>query len=511
MKYFKLILLVITVFQFKIEASAQSSKKERQEIYKGALNLLDDYELAYSFKNERDHDRFESLFMDLEIEVFNDIMPENSLNEKEKLGQYYELWYKHYSDKKLLNVYIEPYEMGTVFLYDNSNKTGYIDIGAYKICSGKTDEGVNYVDTFDINVKVDFNLTSDIFKIADINANRSYGSYCVLELDFNDIPQESNSIIIERDEGVISASDMVVCPDKFYVLKDIKENTQIKVSAKNETLIPTYAIAPSDSRKPIIFRKPKWYVEFDFGINPFKNSPVVFRGDSMNINSVNELSYNIGFNIGYAILPSQNVYIKTGLLFNHLNYTTQLDEYLYKNKSIDSDAFPYLRTNKVGKISENIELQFLKIPILIQKKINIKESKMYILTELGAIWNLSLNSKYKSNAEGSYSGFYETLFEINLAENGVYDFGDFDLKDDGVLKVESTSLSYYGAIGIGRKLDRRFSMVFMGAYSQGTSNLFEEDYQGLSDNYSELESITNVSNNFTLQEIYLSLKLNYNF
>jgi hypothetical protein len=511
MKYLKLILLVTTVFQFNIESSAQSSKKELQEIYKGALNLLDEYQFAFSLKNERDYDRFESLFINLKVKVFNDIMPENSLNEKVESGQYLRLWERHYLDKKLLNIYMEPYEMGSVFFYDNTNKTGYINIDVYKICSGETDEGVNYVDTFDINVKVDFNLTSDIFKIADINANRSYGSYCVLELDFNDIPQESNSIIIERDELEISALDTVVCPDKFYVLKDIKESTKIKVSAKNETLIPTYAIAPSDSRKPIIFRKPKWYVEFDFGINPFKKGPVVFRGDSMNINSVNELSYNIGFNIGYAILPSQNVYIKTGLLFNHLNYTTQLDEHLYKNKSIDSDAFPYLRTNKVGKISENVELQFLKIPILIQKKFNIKESKMYILTELGAVWNLSLNSKYKSNAEGSYSGFYETLFEINLAENGVYNFGDFDLKDGDVLKVESTSLSYYGAIGIGRKLNRRFSMVFMGAYSQGTSNLFKEDYQGLSDNYSELKSITNVSNNFTLQEIYLSLKLNYSF
>jgi len=322
---------------------------------------------------------------------------------------------------------------------------------------------------------------------------------------------DSNSIIIERDDADVSISDTVICPKKFYVLKNIKKSTNIKVSAENNTLIPTYGITYLDFEKEITFRKPKWYVEFDFGINPFNSSPVFFSGDSMNINSVNELSYNIGFNIGYSILPNQNIYIKTGLLFNQLNYSTKLDQHIYKNKSIDSDDFPYERTNKVSHISENIELQYLKIPILIQKKFNIKKSRIYFLTELGAILNLSLNSKYNSIAEGSYSGYYRPLYEITLSENGVYDFGNFDLKNGGGLKSESTSLSYFGAVGIGHKLNRRFSTAIMGAYSKGINNIFSENYQGLSSNYNELNSITNVTTNFTLQEIYLSLKLNYNF
>ena len=511
MKYLKLIFLAIIVFQFKIETNAQINIRERQKIYKGALKKLDEYQDAFSLKSEQDYDRFYNLFKNLHINIFNDIMPENSLNTSVEIETYIMLWEKYYLNKKLLDIYIEPYEMGPVILEDN--KTGYINVGAYKMCSGETDKGVNYIDTFDIIVKVEFNLSTSPtdFKIAGINANKSYGHYSVLKLDFNDISSGNNLIIIKRDEAGISVSDTVVCPKKYYVLKDIKKSTNIKVSAENNTLIPTYGVTYHDFEKEITFRKPKWYVEFDFGINPFNSTPVVFSGDSMNINSVNKLSYNVGFNIGYSILQNQNIYIKTGLLFNQLNYSTKLDQHIYKNKSIDSDDFPYERTNKISEISENIELQYLKIPILIQKKFNIKKSRIYFLTELGAILNLSLNSKYNSIAEGSYSGYYKPLYEITLSENGVYDFGNFDLKNGGGLKSESTSLSYFGAIGIGHKLNRRFSTAIMGAYSKGINNIFSENYQGLSSNYNELNSITNVTTNFTLQEIYLSLKLNYNF
>ena len=512
MKYLKLIFLAIIVFQFKIETNAQINIRERQKIYKGALDILDKYQVSLSgFKKDLDYENFESLFTTEKVKVFNDIMPENKLNEKVESIKYLKGYNTWYVNKQLLEVYIEPYEMGPVILDDN--KTGYINVGAYKICSGETDKGVNYIDTFDIIVKVEFNLTTSPtdFKIAGINANKSYGHYSVLKLDFNDISSGNNSIIIKRDEAGNSVSDTVVCSKKYYVLKDIKKSTNIKVSAENNTLIPTYGVTYHDFEKEITFRKPKWYVEFDFGINPLNSTPVVFSGDSMNINSVNELSYNVGFNIGYSILPNQNIYIKTGLLFNQLNYSTKLDQHIYKNKSIDSDDFPYERTNKISEISENIELQYLKIPILIQKKFSIKKSRTYFLTELGAFLNLSLSSKYNSIAEGSYSGYYQPLYEITLSENGVYDFGNFDLKNGGGLKAESTSLSYFGAIGIGHKLNRRFSTVIMGAYSKGINNLFSENYQGLSDNFNELKSITNVTTNFTLREIYLSLKLNYNF
>jgi len=511
MKYLKLIFLVIIVFQFKIETNAQISIRERQEIYNETLKILDIYESAFSIKNKRNYVDFLRLFTNTKIEIFNDIMPENSLDKKIKLGSYFNFWREHYYDKKILFMNLYPYEMGPVFFYNDANDSGYLNVSAYKIFNSKTDKGIVYVDTFDINIKVDFNSTKKIFKIADINANRKYGHYSLLKLDFNNMLSDSNSIIIERDDADVSISDTVICPKKFYVLKNIKKSTNIKVSAENNTLIPTYGITYLDFEKEITFRKPKWYVEFDFGINPFNSSPVFFSGDSMNINSVNELSYNIGFNIGYSILPNQNIYIKTGLLFNQLNYSTKLDQHIYKNKSIDSDDFPYERTNKVSHISENIELQYLKIPILIQKKFNIKKSRIYFLTELGAILNLSLNSKYNSIAEGSYSGYYRPLYEITLSENGVYDFGNFDLKNGGGLKSESTSLSYFGAVGIGHKLNRRFSTAIMGAYSKGINNIFSENYQGLSSNYNELNSITNVTTNFTLQEIYLSLKLNYNF
>ena len=151
MKYLKLIFLVIIVFQFKIETNAQISIRERQEIYNETLKILDIYESAFSIKNKRNYVDFLRLFTNTKIEIFNDIMPENSLDKKIKLGSYFNFWREHYYDKKILFMNLYPYEMGPVFFYNDANDSGYLNVSAYKIFNSKTDKGIVYVDTFDIN------------------------------------------------------------------------------------------------------------------------------------------------------------------------------------------------------------------------------------------------------------------------------------------------------------------------------------------------------------------------
>ena len=96
-------------------------------------------------------------------------------------------------------------------------------------------------------------------------------------------------------------------------------------------------------------------------------------------------------------------------------------------------------------------------------------------------------------------------------ENGVYDFGTYDIEGNGELLPVKSLFSAYYSLGIGRKISKRtiLNLSFMNNY--GFSNMFEENTKSYSGNSEELNSITNISNEFRFSDIYLNLNLKYKF
>lgn len=520
------VVLTFFVFSLVFELSGQNqlSNRQIQFINLNALNLIEQYQFSFNLKRARDYDDFTMLFENSDVLITNDIMPDNNLNDQVTIDQYLSLYDSYYS--RPFNVEIEPYEVRPIHVLDN--KTGLVSIYAKKIASGPTKKEVRYQDTFDLEISIKFNLANSSFKIASIKSLKEQGKYYNLVLDINNLRDINDSLIMQvgKDKGSLGTKKIVPTEKGQYLVRNIdqEKDTVIIICSANLSLIPKYkltnknferlkpALNKDKNSKIITFRQPLFYSEIVFGLNPFNQSPVEFTGNSYESNLTNNMSYYVGLNFGFSILKKRQLFIKAGLHFKQLEYINNLSSFSYSKSTVDSEFYSYLRTNTVSDIHEKTDLDYLVVPLALEKFFNLDKTHNYFISvEVGAAMNFLLNSNYKSDAEALYSGYYEDLFQITIAQNGVYDFGEFDLSDSGELESEKMTYSIYSSVGIGKFISRRSSIRFNCTYLKGIDYIFKETNNELSNDSSYLNSLTSISNQYHLNELYLDLRLNFKF
>ncbi len=82
MRYKILVLFILIFNSFYLKAQVNNYDSLSTLVYKNAYQLIDDYELTSHFKNDTDYAHFHKLFRNKTSMIFNDIMPDNNLNQK---------------------------------------------------------------------------------------------------------------------------------------------------------------------------------------------------------------------------------------------------------------------------------------------------------------------------------------------------------------------------------------------------------------------------------------------
>ena len=234
----KHIVLFVLMIGFHFSCFAQSRKSDSisRHVNLEALKLIERYENGYIFRSNRDYDNFERLFEDETTPIFNDILPDNNLDQQIGIKDYLNLIDEYY-DKSEMNVEVIPYEIGKIN-FSSEYSSGSVDVYADKIISGETKSGFNYIDTFEIIIQVSFDRNK--YKIANIEATKNYGKYCLIQVNSKNV--FGSTKILENHILLVNTKRVQVNENGLYFIKRIDDYTEIKIQSSDKQLIGKHTI-----------------------------------------------------------------------------------------------------------------------------------------------------------------------------------------------------------------------------------------------------------------------------
>ena len=128
-----------------------------------------------------------------------------------------------------------------------------------------------------------------------------------------------------------------------------------------------------------------------------------------------------------------------GFKTSHYERSINLDNRTYSYNDIDSDGGEYVRNIELLNINEQQNINSNEILTQLKLKIKIGDldkEKIDISFSVGYGFINIVSAEYNSTALATYSGYYNDLFGITITENGVYDFGNYEISGNGNLDVK---------------------------------------------------------------------------
>lgn len=119
------------------------------------------------------------------------------------------------------------------------------------------------------------------------------------------------------------------------------------------------------------------------------------------------------------------------------------DEY----DAVDPDGSPYLRRISISNLTEDIVYHSADVSLALRyDHFVLKRVSVFGRFGIGASLNFLQKSNYAATAE--YAGYYDWLFDVTINQNGIYDFGTYDL--EGKLSLNpATTIGFKALAGLG--------------------------------------------------------------
>ncbi len=506
MRYKILVLFILIFNSFYLKAQVNNYDSLSTLVYKNAYQLIDDYELTSHFKNDTDYAHFHKLFRNKTSMIFNDIMPDNNLNQKISVQEYTYLSKKYYSRR--MGISIIPYDKSTIS-FDRDNYGSFV-FHAQKIIDAYTRQGIHYNDTFNIRIEIFFNHYLNKYWIADIHSLEKNEKYMVVQPFVNSTFISKN---ITNDTVLTSAGDKyAVEPNGYFLIKDVPPSKEfVFIPQSNQVLFKRYRspVYLSIIKKknnidnnivPIKFWK--WTVHADlsteFGI--LKNSPIEIVDNPYKINVINRLSISnkMLVSLMYRNSDAGNWQIKFGAGFDIFNYDLYMPKYIDSYPAVDPDGDPYLRIIELNNVHEFNSLTYLTFPLILQKGFTFDKSTISVNAAYYLM--MSFAGSYLASSEAQYSGYYDYLFNLLISENGVYDFGAYNVRTIATPLLPNSIVNAYGfGIDYSYSLSRFISINSGFNYRKSIDYLFQSNNSSLSKTSNELNSVSNISNTFQIK------------
>ena len=165
---------------------------EKRIVKKIKLNILEkiiQYQVNSVVEREQIDD-FIKLFKNNQVEILNDIIPDNSLDKKIKVEEYIDRVPTFFKDSR--TVIVRPYQINIEHFKDGE---GTATANCIKIIIGKEKNGPYFIDTLDIGIKFEFNFNSGEYVIYDIVLNQDPSYYLIIRTFEKPIPQDSPEVL----------------------------------------------------------------------------------------------------------------------------------------------------------------------------------------------------------------------------------------------------------------------------------------------------------------------------
>ena len=534
----KLILLLFIPFAVLAQDNTEDAK--HQEIIMSVLQQINEYESASSFANERRITQFQNLFVDLNTQVVNDIPAIGDYEARISIEDYISKMRKYYSR---IGVDIEIHEISKInFIDDNKGdlsvfltKKVYGENAKHKIEVSERYEGkmetfseyVNYEDEFELEVKFEFNNSSIL--ISDIILAEPKGKLLVIAPHWKTFSKKK---LTPEDEMKIKVDGVEEqLPGYYYSIPNVTDKTSIEILSNDETLIgskkitlKTYEKTDDSHMYKLAFTKTIGDAQI-FGL--LSPNFLKINSNSYNATVVNQKSTSFGgafsYNINDLVFRSKeqrrkqkmSLYVKGGLIKDNLDYELNVPSFSETYADIDSDGGNYARTILIENFNENqiVDMQTIFGQVEARFKpnwLNFDKIKAIGSISLG-MGQVTVNSTtYSNSAAATYSGYYEDLFGITMAENGVYDFGNFNVSQTGDLEYNTNVQTLLLDVSALIKYQDRYIISAGIMYTQYQSNIFNLGTSRVSHDSNELNSINNLID-VDMSHISLKVGASYKF
>lgn len=534
-RYFKVSLLLSLVLCQNSFAQDYNMDQFRR-INLAAVDLIERYETNAKFRKPEHTRGFLELFSDTANIIHNDIIPDNRLDTTIWVGEYVRRIKQFYN-----GVGVSMEVLGLEMPIRNPNKDGFlIVVHTSKMISGYTKNNRAYSDTipqdFHIGFKLDGKKFGD-FAIETIECKKSLGRYYYLKVtDDHRRPLENYPVYI-NGKFHLAPTDTLGKP---IWIKDLRAPLYIvpdTVNSDDESMFPRFknfweAKARLGGKKGLSSKDDFNFMvkspDLVFGIrlNPvsisgthftFNNSSLPnskFESLAIKGNSNRHLSAFLGKII--ARKTAYTMYLNTGLGFSNMSFNARLENYASQVESTDPDGARYLRRVQLGSVSEDFTLSFLSIPVYLsaEKRVSQKH-KLDVFVDAGLMICLTTGQTYESKASDvRYSGFYPQLYNIEMDDNRIYDFGSFgESKGKKETHLKTLGLDAFVRAGLSLRLKPRIYAFLNIAYQRSLSNLKKTDLTvpTLSQTNKSLYSVTdlmqNLKRNFTQVETGIKFKI----
>ena len=229
------------------------------------------------------------------------------------------------------------------------------------------------------------------------------------------------------------------------------------------------------------------------------------RNLTVGISYYRQLKLKDKHRLGILVMPS----------FQSSDYLWELN-YSDKLPDIDPDGGPYERRVIVSEYSETLQSYNLSIPITLRYDYFINKNHLSLFGQIGISPSVALSRKTNAYADNEkISGYYDWLFDVELDQSGIYDFGERQMSEYSITGSPFSSFNMEGIVGIGvaywiptKQLSLEFSINYRPLLLQKTS--VDNDYH-LLPHINEWNSIQMDIQRIHHHSINFQLQINYHF
>lgn len=356
----------------------------------------------------------------------------------------------------------------------------------------------------------------------------SYATRYGLELKFID------AVYSESKEDFINNKNKYL--PKSYFIDDISDsikiNKNINYSNYNEMLKDTNNKNIKRNNCINILKIPikdygkTGYFEAFYGLTFLSNSKRGFSYENILTSEVNsniDFSYskpNYVYGVNYHFYLPKKIIFNVGfsIINNNYSFTNNINGFTENYNSVDIDGGSYNRKVSYESFNEIYDLSYISIgpsfgfeyELVPYKSPKFNHSLLNLFIDY-SILNMNCQSAVSNrSSELNYSGTYSDLFNITFSENGVYDFGSYELENRNVQETKVNNLSHNISLGIKCYPFKKNRMYFAASMSYITfsKSLFNSNNDlRLSQNSAELNSFFSNSKSFNLNTYTFSFQI----
>lgn len=483
-----LMLVSTTIF------AASVTPKQLKEARMATYQWVRDYNVYARMEGKRNPEqKFINLFEGDSLLIFNDCLPDITTNgEQISVRKYASILAKHESCYKMS-----------------------FDITNARIVAEKIDDEGNILFTLEFDKSISFQEKENSSDNRYAYPEKSYHATIIVEYNL----REGKAFAKEFSSNVLF-DDIVVLHDTIseFVNRYTTQSELKMVCDENKNALVKWNYTST------VFDPQMMYFYQDTIKNSFHFGGAV--GASFYISKLindnfyewkSKAGFSYALSLGYyrqLVLKRNNRFgIDISASFLQKNYGFKAKEFHESYSAVDPDGGSYQRLIDLDNYHESIKCLVVDIPIGLRYDYMVNDD-LSLFLKFGASVSYDIVQKASFSASALYSGHYDWLFDVTISQNGIYDFGSYDIEGStNEISIERLSVGVFAGFGLQYFIPKsKWSIEAVLQYSGNIYSYLENDENfHLTMNNIDWRSASYLFKSYYGQNIQFQLNFNYNF